>query len=205
MRAADAGRYAAYFSESRCYGNLYYSPEEGSIGESWWLGYIADGYEKKKRAACVAVDSERLISELQSSDETVRAKAVRSLCPCHAGWELFERHIGIVSQLEKDHSPAVRAHALHVFEDAVEMHSVETPTIGFRLLRRWHARSWRRGSAPKRRSGKAKGVEEAASFYGKRGITSHSSRPRIARLSSRTCVGSRLNARRLNSSVIALL
>ena len=60
---------------------------------------------KKKHPACVAVDSERLVSELQFSDETIRAKAVRSLCPCHAGWELFEQHRGIVSQLEKDSSP----------------------------------------------------------------------------------------------------
>ena len=82
---------------------------------------------KKKHAAYVAVDSERLISELQSSDETIRAKAVRSFCPCHAGWEVFERHIGIVSQLEKDGSPAVRAHALHVIEDAIKMHSVGDP------------------------------------------------------------------------------
>jgi hypothetical protein len=88
---------------------------------------------KKKHAACVAVDPERLISELQSSDETIRAKAVRSLCPCHAGWELFERHIGIVSQLEKDCSPAVRAHALHVLEDAIKMHSVGDPSYRIQL------------------------------------------------------------------------
>lgn len=85
----------------------------------------------KKHAACVAVDAERLISELQSPDEIIRAKAVRSLCPCHAGWELFERHIGVVSQLEKGSSPAVRAHALHVLEDAVKMHSVGDP--GYRI------------------------------------------------------------------------
>ena len=82
---------------------------------------------KKKHAACAAVDSERLISELQSPDETIRAKAVRSLCPCHAGWELFEQHLSAVSRLEKDSSPDVRAHALHVLEDAVKMHSVGDP------------------------------------------------------------------------------
>jgi hypothetical protein len=80
---------------------------------------------KKKRAACVAVDPERLSSELQSPDETVRAKTVRSLCPCHAGWGAFERLIGDVSRLTQDNSPAVRAHALHVYEDAVKMQSLE--------------------------------------------------------------------------------
>jgi hypothetical protein len=80
---------------------------------------------KKKRAACVAVDPEQLLSELQSPDETVRAKAVRSLCPCHAGWGAFEQLIGVVSRLTRDSSPAVRAHALHVYEDAVKIQSLE--------------------------------------------------------------------------------
>jgi len=83
--------------------------------------------KKKRRAACAAAESERLISDLQSPEEAIRAKAVRSLCPCHAGWELFEQHIGAVSQLEKDSSRAVRAHALHVLEDAMKMHSVGDP------------------------------------------------------------------------------
>lgn len=82
---------------------------------------------KKKRAACAAVDSERPIPGLRSPDETIRAKAVRSLCPCHAGWELFEQHLSVVSGLEKDSSPAVRAHALHVLEDAMRMHGVGDP------------------------------------------------------------------------------
>ena len=80
---------------------------------------------KKKRAACVAVDPERLLSDLQSPDEAVRAKAVRSLCPCHAGWGAFEQLIGVVSRLTQDSSPAVRAHALHVYEDAVKIQSLE--------------------------------------------------------------------------------
>ena len=80
---------------------------------------------KKKRAACVALDAERLISELQSPDETVRAKAVRSLCPCHAGWDAFEQLISVVSRLTQDSSPAVRAHALHVYADAVKIQSLE--------------------------------------------------------------------------------
>ena len=80
---------------------------------------------KKKRAACVAVDAERLISELHSPDEAVRAKAVRSLCPCHAGWGAFEQLISVVSRLTQDSSPAVRAHALHEYEDAVKIQSLE--------------------------------------------------------------------------------
>jgi hypothetical protein len=86
---------------------------------------------KKKRAACVAVDPERLLSDLQSPVETVRAKAIRSLCPCHAGWEAFEQLIGVVSRLTQDSSPAVRAHALHVYEDALKIQSIED--FGHRL------------------------------------------------------------------------
>jgi hypothetical protein len=46
---------------------------------------------------------------------------VRALCPCHAGWEAFEAHVGEVLRLLRDPSRAVRAQALHVFEDATRM------------------------------------------------------------------------------------
>ncbi len=88
---------------------------------------------KKKHEACEAADTERLLSELQSPDEAVRAKAVRSLCPCHAGWELFEQHVSAVLRLEKDCSPAVRANALHVYEDAARMISVGDPAYRLQM------------------------------------------------------------------------
>ncbi len=78
-----------------------------------------------RKYKCAAVDLERLLLDLQSPDETVRAKAVRSLCPCHAGWKRFEELFSVVSQLTQDSSPAVRAHALHVYEDAVKIQSIE--------------------------------------------------------------------------------
>lgn len=76
---------------------------------------------KKKSAD---VNRELLLADLQSPDEAVRAKAVGSLCPCDKGWELFEKHVEVVSQLTKDSSPAVRASALHVFDDAVHIQSI---------------------------------------------------------------------------------
>jgi len=88
---------------------------------------------KKNRDACQGIDHERLLCELQSPDEAVRARAVRSLCPCHAGWELFEQHVVAVLRLEKDQSPAVRANALHVFEDAARMISVGDPAYRHQL------------------------------------------------------------------------
>ncbi len=75
----------------------------------------------KKRSAWATVDVERLLSEIQSPDETVRGDAVRSLCPCHTGREVFEQHVSLVHRLMRDSSRVVRAHALHVFEDAARM------------------------------------------------------------------------------------
>ena len=58
---------------------------------------------------------------MQSADEGARAEAVRALCPCHAGWEAFEAHVGEVLRALRDPSRAVRAQALHVFQDATKM------------------------------------------------------------------------------------
>lgn len=83
---------------------------------------------KKKHEKCGVVDKTRLLSDLQSSDETVRLNAARSLCPCRAGWEVFEQYMGIVAGMKKDPSPEVRAVALHLFQDADEMDSSSYPT-----------------------------------------------------------------------------
>ena len=83
---------------------------------------------KKKHANCATVDSMRLLSDLESSNEAVRLKALGSLCPCRAGWEIFERHMDVVVRLKKDPDPRVRARALHIFEDAGEMQSSGYPT-----------------------------------------------------------------------------
>ena len=83
---------------------------------------------KKKQTYYGAVDSKRLLSELESSDEAVRLKALGSLCPCRSGWEIFEQHMDVVVRLKKDRSPRVRARALHIFEDAGEMESSAYPT-----------------------------------------------------------------------------
>ena len=83
---------------------------------------------KKKHANCGAVDPMRLFSDLESSDEAVRLKALGSLCPCRAGWEIFERHMDVVVRLKKDTSSKVRARALHIFEDAGEIQSSGYPT-----------------------------------------------------------------------------
>ncbi len=75
----------------------------------------------KKRARWAAPDMKRLLPHLQSPDEEARGDAVRSLCPCHAGWEAFEGHVSDVLRMLRDPSRGVRAQALHVLEDAARM------------------------------------------------------------------------------------
>ena len=84
---------------------------------------MTKSYELKKKKVnhCTEIDAESLLQHIKSSDEQIRAKAVRSLCPCHVGWQTFEQHLSVVLLLTHDPSPIVRANALHVFEDAGEM------------------------------------------------------------------------------------
>ena len=85
---------------------------------------------KRKHTAnhCASLDIESLRLDLQSPDDAVRARAVRALCPCHAGWQPFEEHIQLLAELQKDASHLVRSVAKHVFEDAAEMESSGYPT-----------------------------------------------------------------------------
>lgn len=85
---------------------------------------------KKKKAAAhmkvlaQAFDEGRYASRVCSPDEEERGDAVRSLCPCHVGWEVFEGHVGEVLHALKDRSHDVRAGALHVLSDAARMQHV---------------------------------------------------------------------------------
>jgi hypothetical protein len=74
------------------------------------------------------VDPVQLEAGLHSTEEEVRARAVRSLCPCRSGWEVFESHLDVVNRLRRDPSPKVQANVLHLFEDAREMQSEAPPT-----------------------------------------------------------------------------
>jgi hypothetical protein len=78
---------------------------------------------KKRTSDRCVTDYERLLADMQSADVAVRAKAVHSTCPCTNGWGGFEKLMDIVAKLKKDPSPAVRAIALHVFQDAAETQS----------------------------------------------------------------------------------
>ena len=70
-------------------------------------------------------DVKQIEADLQVTDEGLRSKAVGGLCPCHAGWELFEKKVDIVIRSLRDPSHVVRRSALHVLEDAAVMQSRE--------------------------------------------------------------------------------
>ncbi len=74
-----------------------------------------------KRSRWAVPDIERCLTDVHSTDEDARGRGVRGFCPCHAGWEAFEAHVGEVLRAMRDPSRAVRAQALHVFEDATRM------------------------------------------------------------------------------------
>ena len=78
----------------------------------------------RRKKKPIAVNHELLLANLKSPYVLVRARTVGSLCPCDKGWELFEQYAHIVSHLTKDSSAAVRASALHVFNDAAHMQSI---------------------------------------------------------------------------------
>jgi len=50
---------------------------------------------------------------------------LHSICPCAAGFPLYERFRGEVKRLQKDPDPRVRAAALHVEHDACEIETIE--------------------------------------------------------------------------------
>ena len=74
------------------------------------------------------VDINQAIDDLESDDDTVRARALRKLCPCRNAWDLFAQHRSLAERLKKDPSPDARAIALHLFEDAAEHQSEAYPT-----------------------------------------------------------------------------
>lgn len=88
----------------------------------------------ERKLACVdqarahppsAADLARLLAEMQTPDEYVRARAVRQVCPCHVPWEVFQQVRKMAKCLQHDPSPLVRANARHVEEDARELSALE--------------------------------------------------------------------------------
>ena len=79
-----------------------------------------------ERAMALEPDVNRIVADFKAPDEAARGKAVRQVCPCRMGWEVFQETMEDLSKMTKDPSPYVRAQALHVFEDAYGLQSMES-------------------------------------------------------------------------------
>ena len=81
-------------------------------------GYAAAVARHKHRRCRPVPDPDMLLAQLRSADDEVRVKALHRVCPCGAGFVVYERFRGEVKRLQKDPSPRVRAAALHAEQDA---------------------------------------------------------------------------------------
>jgi hypothetical protein len=70
-------------------------------------------------------DLAAVLAGLRSSDEQARIRALHSVCPCSAGFQLYEQLRDEVRQLQRDPGPRVRATALHVEQDAGRIEEIE--------------------------------------------------------------------------------
>lgn len=90
--------------------------------------HIERGLARVERDRCrplTEADMARLITQMSSDDEEVRAAALRRSCPCHVPWEAFELLRKPAQRLRRDPSPVVRALALHLEDDAREIAAME--------------------------------------------------------------------------------
>lgn len=81
--------------------------------------------EEKRAQPVTEVTVEQLLADMQSADPVVRANAVRQICPCRMPWAVFNQLRKAAKRLQHDPDPTVRAHALHVEEDARMVASME--------------------------------------------------------------------------------
>ncbi len=84
---------------------------------------------KSRKAACrrrANLDPDLLSEQLLSPDPELRLAALHRLCPCGAGFRLYERFLAQIKQLQRDPDPRVREMALHVEHDACEIELIES-------------------------------------------------------------------------------
>ena len=81
--------------------------------------------EQKRAAGWTSEDMDRILREMESHDDAVRAAAVREICPCRMPDEVFFKLRAAAKRLQQDPSPIVRESALHIEEDARMVASFE--------------------------------------------------------------------------------
>src|SRR5215472_1872890 len=106
----------------------------------WECGSYSAAMARQARRRCQpAPDPGAVLARLRSADPLVQVGALHRICPCAAGFPLYERFRREVKRLQKDPDPRVRAAALHVEHDACEIETIEAG------LERASERGWRCG------------------------------------------------------------
>jgi hypothetical protein len=82
--------------------------------------------KRKHRRCRPAPDPGDVLAGLRSADADTRVSALRPVCPCGAGFGLYERLRSEVKRLQKDPDSRVREMALHVERDACQIEAIET-------------------------------------------------------------------------------
>ena len=103
--------------------------------------YSAVMARRTQRRCIPAAGHDAVLAQLRSSNARARVRALNCICPCSAGFQLYERFRSEVKRLQKDPDPGVRAGALHVERDACEIETIEAG------LDRAQEQGWRYGDA----------------------------------------------------------
>ena len=93
--------------------------------------YLERVHEERRHAAVSDDDIRALIDAYASPDPAVRSRALRSSCPCHVPWDVYEQLRKPALKLRRDPDPDVRALALHLEEDGRGLERMEAD------VRRW--------------------------------------------------------------------
>ena len=88
-------------------------------------GSYSTAVAKSRRRCQREPDPGVVLARLRSPDPQARVRALHGICPCAAGFGLYERFRAEVKRLQKDPDPRVRAAALHVEHDACEIEAIE--------------------------------------------------------------------------------
>ena len=98
------------------------------VNRAAWPGAgsdLAAAGKAKQRRCMRAAGPVDVLARLRSADPEIRVRPLHSICPCAAGFPLYERFRADVKVLQKDPDYRVRAAALHVEHDACEIETIE--------------------------------------------------------------------------------
>lgn len=87
-------------------------------GQQQHVAFFVETKRRERDQPFTAEEEARILNDMAAADPAVRARAVRTICPCKISYERFLRLRKAAKRLQKDPDPMVRANAFHVEEDA---------------------------------------------------------------------------------------